>query len=47
LVEEAPAVGSAIRAEFDDPVGLSKQVEMVFNHNDTVALVDESVKQVY
>src|SRR5471032_3236519 len=44
LVEQFAAVGPADGAEFHDIVGLGEEIEVMLNHDDGVALIDERVK---
>ncbi len=39
-------MGASARAEIDDPVSQSHEVEVVFDHDDCVALVSQLEKQV-
>ena len=43
IATAAPAAGAAFRTEIDDPVGLGNEVEIVFDHGDRVAGVDEAL----
>jgi hypothetical protein len=41
LIDEPAPVGSAHGTEFDDIVGFEDEIEMVFNHDDRVALLHQ------
>lgn len=44
MVEEFAAVGAADGTEFDDVIGFGEEIEMVLDHDDGVALVDERME---
>src|SRR5690606_12969370 len=44
LIQQFAAGGAADGAEFDDVVGFGKDIEVVLDHDDGVALVDERVE---
>lgn len=46
LVEDVAAVLAAFGADFDEVVGFGEEVEVVFDDDDGVALVDEVLEDV-
>lgn len=46
LVEDVAAVLAAFGADFDEVVGFGEEVEVVFDYDDGVALVDEVLEDV-
>jgi hypothetical protein len=46
LGHDCPALGTSLRTEIDDPVGGLDDVQVVFNHQNTVPLVHQAVEYV-